>query len=499
MMKKIFLSFISLVISVSLAVGVVAQAEDPSASEIYGNTIFRPEYRSNTFAEGVFAGMVSDFITACLDDLSEAYVNNNRAPNVQSAYLSVDANNYRIQNITMPSFGYLGGKTRLLYKRTLQQNEPYWVDVTIDIFYCGGYDYGFTPWLQWSDGVKIPVNSLIYTITRMDGTSNRYFLRLNANSLSSPWGISFSQSSDVDYFTLPETSYSTTVYMIDGDEQYHQAFTYTPREKRVYFHDTNDVKFGLPRNGYPSPITLRTPALDYTPSDREIINGYISYYPTGQDSYYYNTDFDFYVTYYSTNDQSTAQWLSSSALTAPFEQNYYYNDVFKTGDVINNNNVENKYLGAFAPIFDVDLSDVDLNTLIPSITTAITPTLQLGIDSLFDSLLDFFGNMPDIGNQWDLTLDNNNYFDIIPLDPDDPGGGQVWDPPKYPAVNTSVYIPAEIPTYSTYAAVTIPSTYIEGTGDWFYFGYNLFDDLGLLVFVIPLAILSIFWRFTGGD
>ena len=202
MIKKLFLSVISLVFAASLAVGVVAQAEDPSASEIYGNTIFRPEYRSNTFAEGVFAGMVSDFITACLDDLSEAYVNNNRAPNVQSAYLNVDANSYRIQNITMPSFAYLGGKTRLIYKRTLQQNEPYWVDVTVDIFYCGGYDYGYTPWLQWSDGVSIPVNSLIYTITRMDGSTNRYFLRLNANSLSSPWGISFSQSSDVDYFTL---------------------------------------------------------------------------------------------------------------------------------------------------------------------------------------------------------------------------------------------------------------------------------------------------------
>ena len=354
-----------------------------------------------------------------------------------------------------------------------------------------GLDY------HYPDGVSIPVNSLIYTITRMDGTTNRYFLRLNANSLSSPWGISFSQSSDVDYFTLPETSYSTTVYMIDGDEEYHQAFTYTPREKRVYFRDTNDVKFGLPRNGYPSPITLRSPALDYTPSDREIINGYIAYYPTGNDSYYYNTDFDFYVTYYSTNDQSTAEWLSSSALTAPFEQNYYYNDVFKNGDVINNNNVENKYLGAFAPIFDVDLSDVDLNALIPNITAAITPTLQLGIDSLFDSLLDFFGNMPDIGNQWDLTLDNNNYFDIIPLDPDDPGGGGSWDPPDYPAVNTSVYIPAVVPSYSTYAAVTAPANVLANSKNVLQNGWTFLDVLGLLPLIIPLTIVAILWRFTG--
>ena len=497
MIKKLFLSVISLVFAASLAIGVFAQAEDSSASEIYGNTIFRPEYRSSTFAEGVFAGMVSDFITACLDDLAEAYVNNNRAPNVKSAYLSVDANNYRIQNITMPSFGYLGGKTRLIYKRTLQQNEPYWVDVTVDIFYCGGYDYGFTPWLQWSDGVKIPVNSLIYTITRMDGTTKRYFLRLNPNSLNSPWGIAFSQSSDNDYFTLPIDSYSSTVYMIDGDQEYHQAFSYTPREKRIYFRDTNDVKFGLPRNGYPSPITLRYPAMDYAPSDQEIINGYINYYPTGQDSYYYASDFDFYVTYYSTNDQSTANWLQTSALTAPFEQNYYYNDVFKNGDVINNNNVENKYLGAFAPIFDVDLSDVDLNALIPNITAAITPTLQLGIDSLFDSLLDFFGNMPDIGNQWDLTLDNNNYFDIIPLDPDDPGGGGSWDPPDYPAVNTSVYIPAVVPSYSTYAAVTAPANVLANSKNVLQNGWTFLDVLGLLPLIIPLTIVAILWRFTG--
>ena len=185
MVKGIMKVFIPLVLCFSLVSSLVVNSADLIASDIYDNTIFRPEYRANTFIDGVFSSLVSDFITACLDDLSEAYVNNNRAPNVQSAYLNVDANNYRIQNITMPSFAYLGGKTRLIYKRTLQQNEPYWVDVTIDMFYCGGYDYGFTPWLQWSDGVKIPVNSLIYTISRMDGTTNRYFLRLNPNTLSS--------------------------------------------------------------------------------------------------------------------------------------------------------------------------------------------------------------------------------------------------------------------------------------------------------------------------
>ena len=107
--------------------------------------------------------------------------------------------------------------------------------------------------------------------------------------------------------------------------------------------------------------------------------------------------------------------------------------------------------------------------------------------------------MPDWNTNFNTTRDNDYY--LLPWEPEPEPGGDVvvWDPPKYPALNTSVYIPANVPTYQTYAAQTIPASYIEGTGDWFYFGYGLFDDLGLTVFVIPLVILGLFWRFTGGD
>lgn len=123
----------------------------------------------------------------------------------------------------------------------------------------------------------------------------------------------------------------------------------------------------------------------------------------------------------------------------------------------------------------------------------VAEQLQPQFEAIFDAI---YSEQPDIDMEFNQ---DNNVFDypsiVNPL-PDVPGGG--WEPPSYPAVNTSVYIPAQTPTYSTYAAATVPAGVISSAGTIMHMGYDIFEDLGLLVIVIPLAILAILWKFTGG-
>ena len=134
--------------------------------------------------------------------------------------------------------------------------------------------------------------------------------------------------------------------------------------------------------------------------------------------------------------------------------------------------------------------DLDPTVLAGALAGALIPEFE----GVFDLV---YGAQPGIGLDFNAT---NNILDYLDLIEENQGGDlSVWEPPSYPAVNTSTYIPASVPNYETYALQTIPDEYIEGTGDWFFFGYDLIDSLGLLVFVIPLVILGLFWRFTGGD
>lgn len=136
--------------------------------------------------------------------------------------------------------------------------------------------------------------------------------------------------------------------------------------------------------------------------------------------------------------------------------------------------------------------ELDVNVLAGLIAAEIIPKFQGTFDAVFEA-------QPEIGFGFDTALDLNMVDTSIDLVNNRVVSSGVWVPPSYPAVNTSIYIPADVPSYSTYAAATIPATYIDGAGDWLFFGYDLFDSLGLLIFVVPLVILALFWRFTGGD
>ena len=492
-MKKILSRLAAAIIAAVVCVSSSVNAADLVASDIYDNTIFRPEYRTGSLGESIFSEMIANFITDAIKEV-DSEVKGNAMNHVKDSLYSIS--NYHLQNLNMPSFGYLSGKTKLKWLRTLQQTTPYTVEVQIDLFWCSGYEYDYTPWLTWSDGVKIPVNSLVYTIKRDDGNITRYFLRPNRSYGNTPYSVVFSVSDDNDYFSLPMSAWDTTVYRITGDETFETAnFSYSPREKRLFYNQYNDIDFGLPRNSYGAPIEIRYPMQQYPrqPSDQEIINGYINYYPTGNSSYYPATDFDFWVSYYSTNDESTANWLKNSSLTADWQQNWYYNDQFKNGDSITNNNYSNKYNDAFAPVFDVDLGDIDIDTIIPQISAGLEPVIKFGIDDLLDSLMDFFGDMPDIGLTWDSNT-SNNYYDIIPLEPEyPPTTGDInitvdITRPGIPYIDTSPNVSLYVPTVTTTA---LPSGIISNSKKIVSVGKDITDMVGVTDVIIWCGLVGV--------
>ena len=492
-MKKILSKLAAAIIAAVVCVSSSVNAADLVASDIYDNTIFRPEYRTGSLGESIFSEMIANFITDAIKEV-DSEVKGNAMNHVKDSLYSIS--NYHLQNLNMPSFGYLSGKTKLKWLRTLQQTTPYTVEVQIDLFWCSGYEYDYTPWLTWSDGVKIPVNSLVYTIKRDDGNITRYFLRPNRSYGNTPYSVVFSVSDDNDYFSLPMSAWDTTVYRITGDETFETAnFSYSPREKRLFYNQYNDIDFGLPRNSYGTPIEIRYPMQQYPrqPSDQEIINGYINYYPTGNSSYYPATDFDFWVSYYSTNDESTANWLKNSSLTADWQQNWYYNDQFKNGDSITNNNYSNKYNDAFAPVFDVDLGDIDIDTIIPQISAGLEPIIKFGIDDLLDALMDFFGDMPDIGLTWDSNT-SNNYYDIIPLEPEyPPTTGDInitvdITRPDIPYIDTSPNVSLYVPTVTTTA---LPSGIISNSKKIVSVGKDITDMVGVTDIIIWCGLVGV--------
>ena len=93
-------------------------------------------------------------------------------------------------------------------------------------------------------------------------------------------------------------------------------------------------------------------------------------------------------------------------------------------------------------------------------------------------------NLPDISNQLvnDLVINSGG------------GGGSSWEPPSYPSVNTSAFIPA---TYPTFTIQTIPPAYGEVMGETLSNGWDILDSLGIISLLVPFVIIILFWRFTG--
>lgn len=180
---------------------------------------------------------------------------------------------------------------------------------------------------------------------------------------------------------------------------------------------------------------------------------------------------------------------------APVYNNFDYSTKITTGSEITTENVTNYNDYGVTYNNATGEFELDVDTLTAKIEADITPKFDLAFKGVYS-------NQPDIDG--DFTVNDKNYIDITDKYITDivdkfypPASG--WEPPSYPAVNTSVYIPADVPSYSTYAVQTMPDSVLNDTKNVFSLSWGVFDGLGLIPLFIPLVILALFWRFTGGE
>lgn len=325
------------------------------------------------------------------------------------------------------------------------------------------------------------------------------------------------------------------VYLYTGDKLENKLFgnfyVNTVRFETVYTNSINENLNDLqasPSGYLPLPVGFysnwgssipSSQALDY-PIDFDILHGgfqskYMKVSTTGGSNTYSGVVFNplnyLKISGYVTNDpvkertiQNNNQW------TQPNQQIYYIDKSFTGGTVINSTNYNDYTDKGFDLPFllpDVDLPSLPLSELaellgelLPDFSAKIQPSLDFNMDSLFDRLLDFYGNMPDINSEWNLDpeLNNNDYWSVdLPDFPSDGGGGGTvtpWEPPEYKPVNTAPFIPA---TYPTIPTGTLPINYAQGLGSVLQDGWDIFDSFGFLSILCPLVVIVLLWRITG--
>ena len=170
-------------------------------------------------------------------------------------------------------------------------------------------------------------------------------------------------------------------------------------------------------------------------------------------------------------------------------QNFYPNTVYGWSTT-HNHYLDQTTINNYSDYgFDYDsvngTLELDPTVLAGALAGALIPEFQ----GVFDLV---YGAQPAIGMEFNAT---NNTLDYLDLIEDNQGGDlTVWEPPSYPAVNTSAYIPA---TYPTVPTNTLPSGYAEDMGDVLTNGWDMYDALGLTALFIPIIVLLLLWRFTG--
>lgn len=381
-------------------------------------------------------------------------------------------------------------------------------------------------------GITYVPNAINLSITRENGTITRYVIvydnfdytrRITASgssySISSGNARCYSYSDDTGIGSAISSNFYTAqidfilnpVNSITCDIN---SFTDQPNNTNttglpvgIYSNSGGAVSANSPLD-YPVDIDLCRGAVNM--KYLTISNGSVGTSGPGRTFY---TNRHFYTSFVNTNDPIKGGIFTQYRIEN-YNKNYYYDQTFVGGTQITNNNYNDFYNGVLAPMFDPDIdwsvpdiSDI-LDSLVPDIELALKPQIDADMSLLKANIDNYFKFMPDIGFEWnpDLELNNNNYLELAPPDvPDDPGGGGgggsivTWVPPQYDPVNTSVYIPAVVPSYSTYVAATAPAQVLTGGKNVFSMGYGILDTLGIWSLIIPLAIVGIFWRFTGGD
>lgn len=501
-MKKLICNIIALVTSVFCLCSFTVSAsgvdydtvlKDTTASELVLN-------QTSAHIEAVFYELMTDLM---LDDINDRMANDEAQTLLKDSLWQIETNENGkvITEINSPEYTVIEGKQSISWYD--MNGVTHQVLIRLQILSSSDLmDVNFFHFVPSPDvsGLYLPLNCLIYTIYHEDGSIARYVVK-HTNPIAP---IYYPQSDGS--FNINSSGWGTGVYSLGRDKQLSLVSGMTYQQRSFYIKcatvnsiDNNlQVKHNYPSSGYGIRDFNPSDHSQSTPTDNQLINLYIqaAVPTTGYYQDWYPNSLPYYFSYIDTNSSTLGTVLTD--WDQPNQQIYYYNTYVSNDKTVDETNKNTEFNGAFAPI--INIPDIDVNALAVGIIAALQPTLDLAAAALLDAQADFYANMPDIGLDWSTDL-TNNYYDLVPSDPDDPGGGGSgggsWEAPTYPAVNTSVYIPAVVPSYSTYAAVTAPANVLSNSKNVLQNGWTFLDVLGLLPLIIPLTIVAILWRFTG--
>lgn len=440
-------------------------------------------------------------------------------------------NNANSPVLAMPSFDIVTGK----YQMTWDIGNYSFVngDTVLDSVFTDYILIECTLLLtdSWSGEYADPATGVTYysnaaniSITRTNGSITRYIVVF-------PTNFNYSRNVQVlnDRVTVSPMS-GCSLYTVDGgkigqlleNNFYLDRISIITNDRNITTVSANSAigSGAYPQLAYPSGIisfrgtTISGTGLNY-PVDKDICHGSFNLRVKQRDSNAYNS-YTFYCLshltcgFYTTNNYNH-QGVVNNSWTNIYQQNYY-NFPLTNNTPITKDNYLDLNLPALKPVFDIDTQDSDwlqtLLALLPTLIDLFDGDILPNILDLLGRIADFWGNMPDIGMEWnvDPTLNNNNYMELdFPSSnpPDDGGGGgsgggtiivDPWEPPEYPPVNTAPFIPA---TYPTIPTGTLPTNFAQNMGSVLQDGWDIFDHLEVLGVICPLVVIVLLWRITG--
>lgn len=358
-------------------------------------------------------------------------------------------------------------------------------------------------------------NALNYTITHSDGEVKRYVVTYPAGfNYTSP---SFSN----DNYAIAANN-GCTLYEYRGGENVTnnrpiktnfrmpvvRFYTNTVNSVRKEFSDIytpSSSYYSKPVGFFGSNSGISSTAPISYPTDIDIVMGGVgarfdAISGGGANIPTFNWNLEFMCSFATTNNPTKGNALTTR-WTTPQSQNFYYNDYIQGGTTINETNVNNYFDGAFLPAFDIDpdlpLDDIIalLTDLAPDFQLSMRRTLDLSTGALFDRLVDFYGNMPDINLNWDTPLDND-YWDIeFPPIPDS-GGGSGGDitvnveitRPLVPIVTTNYWLELDAGTQTT---ITYPVALVSAAPQVFDKADEVVNTLEIMPLIGLLAVFGV--------
>ena len=340
---------------------------------------------------------------------------------------------------------------------------------------------------SWSTEYKDPATGVTYysnalniSITRTNGSVSRYIV-----VFPSSFNYSRHVSVTADYVSISAQG-GCTLYSVSGgvigqvveNNFYMENVRFNCNNVNLTTVNANSTLTTIQQvKAYPTGIwsyrggTISSPGIDY-PIDKDICHGVFNFYFPFSDGSSSSRSYPFYCLryltcgFYTTNN-SNHQAVVNNYWVNNYNQNYY-NYPITGGTTITKDNYNDLNLPSLKPVFDIDTNDSDwlaqLLALLPTLIDLLDGDLLPDLLDFLGRLVDFWGNMPDIGMEWnnDMSLNNNNYMELeLPSNnpPDSGGGGSGGDVlvtvdvnitrPLVSSVVTSYWLQVDVSTETT--------------------------------------------------